>query len=171
MRSLEPEGNAVSVTDRIEEIIEPSVNDLGFDLVRVHLSGGHNPRLQVMAEPLAEREMTVEDCASISRAVSALLDVEDPITEAYTLEVSSPGLDRPLVRLPHFERFAGFEARIEMSIAIDGQKRFRGRLGGVDGDNVLMNVDGEEMALPFSDIYRAKLIMTDELLAQAEGRN
>ncbi len=161
----------MSVTDRIEEIIEPTINDLGFEVVRVHLSGGHNPKLQVMAEPLGEQEMTVDDCASISRAVSALLDVEDPITEAYTLEVSSPGLDRPLVRLQHFERFAGYEARIEMAVAVDGQKRFRGRLSGVDGDNVLMNVDGDEMAFPISDIHRAKLMMTDELLAQAEGRN
>ena len=161
----------MSVSQRIEQIIGPTVKDLGFDVVRVQLSGEHNPRLQVMAEPFEERTMTVEDCATISRAVSALLDVEDPISSAFTLEVSSPGLDRPLVRLAHFERYAGFEARIEVSDMIDGQKRFRGRLGGVDGENVLMEVDGDERALPFADIYRAKLMMTDELLAAAEGRN
>jgi ribosome maturation factor RimP len=161
----------MSVSQRIEQIIGPTVKDLGFDVVRVQLSGEHNPRLQVMAEPFEERTMTVEDCATISRAVSALLDVEDPISSAFTLEVSSPGLDRPLVRLAHFERYAGFEARIEVSDMIDGQKRFRGRLGGVDGENVLMEVDGDERAIPFSNIHRAKLMMTDELLAAAEGRN
>ena len=161
----------MSVSQRIEQIIGPTVKDLGFDVVRVQLSGEHNPRLQVMAEPFEERTMTVEDCATISRAVSALLDVEDPISSAFTLEVSSPGLDRPLVRLAHFERYAGFEARIEVSDMIDGQQRFRGRLGGVDGENVLMEVDGDERAIPFSNIHRAKLMMTDELLAAAEGRN
>lgn len=160
----------MSVTGRIEEIIEPTVNGLGFDIVRVQLSGAHNPRLQVMAEPSDGRDMNVDDCAAISRAVSALLDVEDPIPDAYTLEVSSPGLDRPLVKLTHFERFAGYEARIEASTAIDGQKRFRGRLGGVVDGNVLLTVDGEEKVIPFADIHRAKLIVTDEMLAAAEGR-
>ena len=122
--------------DRIEKIIEPTVKNLGFDIVRVLLSGDHNPRLQIMAEPLDGRAMNVDDCAAISRAVSALLDVEDPVSSSYTLEVSSPGLDRPLVRLQHFERFAGYEARIETAMAIDGRKRFRGRLGGIEGDNV-----------------------------------
>lgn len=160
----------MSIAERITEIIEPTVNGLGFEIVRIQLSGAHNPCLQIMAEPLDGGTMTVEHCATISRAVSALLDVEDPISGAYTLEVSSPGLDRPLVRPAHFERFAGFEAKIEMSTAIDGQKRFRGRLGGIDDENVFLEVDGDERALPFSDIHRAKLIMTDELLAAAEGQ-
>lgn len=162
---------ALSVTARVEAIIEPTVNSLGFEIVRVQLSGDHNPRLQIMAEPADDRTMTVEDCAAISRAVSALLDVEDPISSAYTLEVSSPGLDRPLVRLAHFERFAGFEARVELSDLLDGQKRFRGMLLGTDGDDVLLEVDGETRALPHAAIHRAKLILTDELLAAAEGRN
>jgi len=163
----------VSVTKRIEAIIEPTLADLGFEIVRVQLSGDHNPRLQIMAEPVDERDMTVDDCADISRAVSALLDVEDPISGAYTLEVSSPGLDRPLVRLEHFRRFAGFEARVELTDAQgdDGRKRFKGRLAGVEGENVLLDVDGETKVLPFGVIHRAKLIMTDELLAAAEGRN
>ena len=123
-----------------------------------------------MAEPLDGRAMNVDDCAAISRAVSALLDVEDPVSSSYTLEVSSPGLDRPLVRLQHFERFAGYEARIETAMAIDGRKRFRGRLGGIEGDNVLLQVDRNEGVFPFPDIQKAKLIVTDEMLAEAEGR-
>ena len=160
----------MKIIDRIEKIIEPTVKNLGFDIVRVLLSGDHNPRLQIMAEPLDGRAMNVDDCAAISRAVSALLDVEDPVSSSYTLEVSSPGLDRPLVRLQHFERFAGYEARIETAIAIDGRKRFRGRLGGIEGDNVLLQVDKNEWVFPFPDIQKAKLIVTDEMLAEAEGR-
>ena len=160
----------MKIIDRIEKIIEPTVNNLGFDIVRVLLSGDHNPRLQIMAEPLDGRAMNVDDCAAISRAVSALLDVEDPVSSSYTLEVSSPGLDRPLVRLQHFERFAGYEARIETAMAIDGRKRFRGRLGGIEGDNVLLQVDKNEWVFPFPDIQKAKLIVTDEILAEAEGR-
>ena len=160
----------MKIIDRVEKIIEPTVNNLGFDIVRVLLSGDHNPRLQIMAEPLNGRAMNVDDCAAISRAVSALLDVEDPVSSSYTLEVSSPGLDRPLVRLQHFERFAGYEARIETAMAIDGRKRFRGRLGGIEGDNVLLQVDKNEWVFPFPDIQKAKLIVTDEMLAEAEGR-
>lgn len=160
----------MSVVQRVEEIIEPTVNGLGFELVRVQISGAHNPCLQVMAEPADGRNMTVDDCAAISRAVSAVLDVDDPIPDAYTLEVSSPGLDRPLVRLAHFERFAGFEARVEMMTLVDGRKKFRGRLCGVKDENVILEVDGEERALAFADIRRAKLIVTDELLAAAEGQ-
>ena len=160
----------MKIIDRIEKIIEPTVKDLGFDIVRVLLSGDHNSRLQIMAEPLDGRAMNVDDCAAISRAVSALLDVEDPVNSSYTLEVSSPGLDRPLVRLQHFERFAGYEARIETAMAIDGRKRFRGRLGGIEGDNVLLQVDNNEWVFPFPDIQKAKLIVTDEMLAEAEGR-
>jgi len=164
------EGHPVKIIDRIEKIIEPTVKNLGFDIVRVLLSGDHNPRLQIMAEPLDGRAMNVDDCAAISRAVSALLDVEDPVSSSYTLEVSSPGLDRPLVSLQHFERFAGYEARIETAMAIDGRKRFRGRLGGIEGDNVLLQVDKNEWVFPFPDIQKAKLIVTDEMLAEAEGR-
>ena len=160
----------MKIIDRIEKVIEPTVKNLGFDIVRVLLSGDHNPRLQIMAEPLDGRAMNVDDCAAISRAVSALLDVEDPVSSSYTLEVSSPGLDRPLVRLQHFERFAGYEARIETAMAIDGRKRFRGRLGGIEGDSVLLQVDKTEWVFPFPDIQKAKLIVTDEMLAEAKGR-
>lgn len=169
-RRMRNGGSALHLEKRIEEIIEPTVSELGFDIVRVQLSGKHNPRLQIMAEPAEGNTMTVDDCAAISRAVSAILDVDDPLPDAYTLEVSSPGLDRPLVKLRDFERFAGFEARIETEQARDGRKRFRGRLGGIDGETVMIAVDGQDMAIPYPDVRRAKLLVTDELLAAAEGQ-
>jgi len=162
----------VTLEQRIADIIRPAVEDLGFDLVRVLVSGQRRKKLQVMAEPLDRSPMTVDHCADISRAVSALLDVEDPIEDAYTLEVSSPGIDRPLVKLADFERFAGFDARVELHTAVDGRRRFSGRLLGVAGDDVVMAVDEGEVRLPFADIQKSKLLMTDDLIAahqQADG--
>ena len=128
--------------------------------------------LQIMVEPKdgagGNQGMTADNCATISRAVSALLEVDDPISSAYTLEVSSPGLDRPLVRLKDFDRFQGLEAKIEINRPRDGQRRFRGRLLGVDGDTVRILVDGVEVDLPHPDIHKAKLLMTDELIAASE---
>jgi ribosome maturation factor RimP len=149
----------------IETLITPTLEDLGYELVRVRMMGEGRPTLQIMAERRDEAAMTVDDCAGISRAVSALLDVDDPIAGAYMLEVSSPGLDRPLVRARDFERFAGFEARVEMRRLLEGRRRFRGRLGGhADGIVTIHTQDGER-ALPFEEIQNAKLIMTDDLLA------
>lgn len=159
----------MSLTDRIEQLITPTVEGMGFSVVRVQLSGGDRLRLQVMAEPQDGRRMVVEDCADLSRAISAVLDVEDPVPQAYVLEVSSPGIDRPLVRPRDFERFAGFEARVEMSQPVGGRRRFRGRLLGVKGDVVRMSVEGEDVELPLSDIGKAKLVLTDELLKASEG--
>ena len=123
--------------NEIARIIEPSLDAMGYRLVRLMQTGGlRRPTLQVMAERRDEAPMTVEDCAEISRAVSALLDVADPIAEAYMLEVSSPGIDRPLVRPEDYDRFAGFEARIDLASPLDGRKRFRGRVLGRDGDHV-----------------------------------
>lgn len=153
----------------IGQLIEPALNAMGYDLVRVQLSGGQDLRLQVMAERTDRENMTVDDCADISRNVSAILDVEDPIASAYTLEVSSPGIDRPLVRLADYDRFAGFEARVETAVAVDGRKRFRGKLLGVDGDDVRIDVDGNACAVPFETIHRAKLILTDELIAASQN--
>ena len=150
---------------RIEEIIEPAVQDLGFEVVRVQLSGNHNRRLQIMAEPIVGDNMTVDHCATISRTVSAILDVDDPIVGTYTLEVSSPGLDRPLVKLRDFERFAGFDARIETTEAVDGRKRFRGRLGGVESETIAIEVDGLDMSIPYPLVLRAKLLVTNDMLA------
>lgn len=142
---------------------------MGYELVRVQINGGASDMcLQIMAERRDRVEMNVEDCASISRNISTILDVEDPISEAYTLEVSSPGMDRPLVRLEDFTRFAGFEARIDTRTAIVDRKRFRGKLEGVDGETVLIEVDGETYEIPFGDILRAKLVLTDELIAASQ---
>ena len=119
-----------------------------------------------MAERSDGATMTVENCAEISRALSALLDVEDPIEGAYNLEVSSPGIDRPLVRLEDFARFAGFEAKIETARPVDGRKRFSGRLDGVSEGRVRLDLgDGEVAAVPYEDIREAKLVLTDELIA------
>ena len=160
----------MALTDRIEDLITPTIEDMGFSVVRVQYSGKDQPRLQIMAERHDGATMVVDDCADISRAASAVLDVEDPILEAYTLEVSSPGLDRPLVKLADFERFAGFEIRVETAVSIGGRRRFRGRLIGVADDQVRITVDETEVSLPFADIARAKLLMTDELLGSSEGR-
>ena len=154
---------------RVETLIEPTLTDMGFALVRIRLTGGARPTLQIMAERRDESGMTVDDCAAISHAVSAILDVEDPISGTYTLEVSSPGIDRPLVRPRDFERYAGFEAKIETQGAIGGQRRFRGRLGGLDGDSVRLTTKDGEIVVPIREIQQAKLVLTDDLLAAAEA--
>ncbi len=155
----------MDLSSRVQQLIEPSVGDLGFDIVRVQISGKKKPAMQIMVERKDGQGMTVDDCATISRAVSALLEVEDPIEGTYTLEVSSPGLDRPLVRIGDFERFQGHQAKIEVNRSLDGRRRFKGRLLGVEGDNVRILVDGVEVDLPHPDIHRAKLLMTDDLIA------
>ena len=153
--------------EQIAELIRPSLEAMGFDLVRVQLTGSQAQQLQVMAERQDEAGMTVEDCAEISRMLSALLDVEDPIPGEYTLEVSSPGIDRPLTRLKDFDRFAGLDAKVEMRLPVDGRRRFKGRLEGTEGDAVRLSCDAGPATLPFADIVKAKLILTDELLALA----
>jgi ribosome maturation factor RimP len=149
-------------------MIAPSIEAMGYRLVRVAFTGGKRPTLQIMAERRDEAAMTVDDCADISRTVSALLDVADPIPVAYALEVSSPGIDRPLIERDDFVRYAGYEAKIEMNQMIDGRKRFRGRLLGADDAAVRIALDDREVALPLADIVRAKLLLTDELLAAAQ---
>lgn len=160
----------MSLVDRIGELVAPTVEALGFEVVRVMLMGTQKPCLQVMLDRADETAITVDDCARASRAISAVLDVEDPVPGGYTLEVSSPGIDRPLVRRRDFDRFAGFEARVEMAVPVAGQKRFRGRLVGCADDDVRMIVDGNEVTLPFADIARAKLVLTDDLIAASEGQ-
>src|SRR5690606_3796816 len=158
----------VEHVQRITELIEPTLHDMGFDLVRVMLSGGQRPTLQVMIERLDHEPVTLDHCAEVSHALSALLDVEDPLPGAYHLEVTSPGVDRPLVRRADFERFAGFEARLETEQPIEGRRRFRGRLLGLAGDDVRLALPEGEYAIPFDAIKKAKLVLTDELLAAAQ---
>ena len=155
----------MQLEQKIEKIIEPVVRDLGFEIVRVQLSGKQNPTLQIMAEPILGKVMTVEDCAMISRAVTAILDVDDPIQGNYTLEVSSPGIDRPLIKLQDFERFTGSEARIETLELIDGRKRFRGRLSVIQTGSVTISKDGMDWTIPFPSIRRAKLLAQEDQLA------
>ena len=161
------EGLAVEV----ERLVGPTVTDLGYVIVRVQFAAGaRRQTLQIMAER-PDGSMALEDCETVSRAISALLEVEDPIPGAYDLEVSSPGIDRPLTRLRDFARFAGFEAKVELTKTAPGRRRFSGRLLGVEGEDVVIAVPGEAAALklPFADLAKAKLVLTDELLAAGGG--
>lgn len=148
----------------IERLIAPSLEAMGYSVVRVRFIGGQRPTLQIMAERTADGSMNVDDCAEVSGVVSALLDVEDPIPGSYALEVSSPGLDRPLVRAADFDRFAGYEVKVEMAQPIDGRKRFRGRLLGRRDDAARIALDDSEVELPIAGIASAKLVVTAEMI-------
>ena len=149
---------------RVEGLIAPSLDAMGYEVVRIRATGSRRQTLQVMAERRDRRGMMVEDCAEISRTVSAILDVEDPIAGSYTLEVSSPGIDRPLVRHEDFARFTGFEAKVELREPMDGRKRFRGRLLGVTGTGVCIEGADSEVELPFAAIGDAKLVLNEALI-------
>jgi ribosome maturation factor RimP len=158
-------------TARIETLIAPSLEAMGYRLVRVAVTGGRRAVvLQVMAERIDDRPMSVDNCTEVTHTVSALLDVADPIENAYVLEVSSPGIDRPLVRREDYERFRGHEAKLELAAPIDGRRRFRGKLLGVEDDRVRLNLGTEVVELPLARIQRAKLVLTDELLAAQQPR-
>lgn len=154
---------------RLADIVGPTIEGLGFELVRIRMQGGRHPLLQIMADR-PEGGIDVDDCGAISTAVSAVLDVEDPIEEKYTLEVSSPGIDRPLTRMKDFDIWEGYEARIETDEQIDGRKRFKGILRGTEADEVLIEIEnqGEQVTigLKFDWLSDAKLILTDELIAE-----
>jgi ribosome maturation factor RimP len=160
---------------RVAAIIEPVLEQLSFRLVRVRISGMDGCTVQIMAER-PDGTMTIEDCELVSRALSPALDVADPIERAYRLEISSPGLDRPLVRRSDFERYAGNVAKIEMAVAINGRRRFRGTLLGVDGEKARVRradaAPGEEpdVLLPIEEMAEAKLVLTNELVAQSLKR-
>ena len=158
-----------AIDRRLAGIITPVIEGLGFELVRVRLMGGKTRILQIMADR-PDGGIEVDDCATISTSVSAVLDVEDPIEENYTLEVSSPGIDRPLTRLKDFEMWKGWEARIETTELIDGRRRFKGTLAGVEGEEILIELEenGEDVTigLRFDWLSDAKLILTDQLIAE-----
>jgi ribosome maturation factor RimP len=159
---------------KVAAIIEPALDDRGFRLVRVAISGREGKTLQVMVER-ADGTMTIEDCEAVSREISALLDVHDPIAGAYRLEVSSPGIDRPLVRPSDFEDWAGHEAKIELNAPIDGRKRFRGILEGFEDGEIRIEIDlGEAgrqvIGLPVGLVGEAKLVLTDDLIREALRR-
>ena len=153
---------------RIAELIEPSLEGMGYELVRVLLQGRQRAVLQIMAERKDGAAMTVEDCADISRQISAILDVDDPIEAPYSLEVSSPGIDRPLTRPKDYQTYAGFEVKLEASEPVEGRKRFRGKLLGLDEHGcVKLSAEGVEWAVPLTVVSGAKLVLTDELIAAA----
>jgi ribosome maturation factor RimP len=151
---------------RIEDIVAPTIVGMGYELVRVTLSKGGGT-LQIMIEPADGRAMDVEGCATVARALSAVLDVEDPIPSSYALEVSSPGIDRPLTRPKDYARWAGHLARLETAEPVEGRRRFKGTLLGLEGDVVKLRLDdGQETEVPLSAVTRAKLEMTDALIEE-----
>lgn len=154
-----------AIDQRLAGIITPVIEDLGFELVRVRLMSGKATTLQIMAER-PEGGIEVDQCAEISTAIGATLDVEDPIIDEYTLEVSSPGIDRPLTRLKDFAAFEGYEAKIETTELIDGRRRFKGQLAGVEGNDVLINIEEGTVGLNFDWLSDAKLVLTDELITE-----
>lgn len=161
---------------RVAAIVGPVLEGLGFRLVRVRISGGSPPTLQIMAER-PDGGFGIDECEVASRAISPVLDVEDPISGAYNLEMSSPGIDRPLARLSDFERWAGHDVKVEMAVPVDGRKRFRGILVGAQGEEALVRLPDapadkpDTVALPISDIGEARLVMTDALIREALRRD
>lgn len=158
-----------AIDRKLAEIVGPVIEDMGFELVRLRLMGGKTHTLQIMAER-PEGGIEVDECADISNAVSAVLDVEDPLVDSYVLEVGSPGIDRPLTRLKDFDTYEGYEAKLETSELIDGRKRFRGVLAGVEGDDVLINIEDQgepvTVGLQFDWLAEAKLTLTDDLIKE-----
>ena len=154
-----------AVEKKLLGLINPLIADMGFELVRLRLMSNKEITLQIMvARP--DGFINVDECADLSTAISALLDVEDPIIDAYSLEVSSPGIDRPLTRMKDFEEFEGYDARLETVELIDGRKRFKGTLAGTNGSEIMINVDEGTIGLEFEWLAEAKLILTDELVKE-----
>ena len=160
-----------NIDERILALAEPIAADLGLRLVRIRVMAGKRRTVQIMAERMSDGQMSVENCADLSRELSALMEVEDPIADAYMLEVSSPGLDRPLTDLEAFETYEGYLARLELDRLVEGRKRFRGVLAGVEDGHVDINLDGESdstASIPFEWIAEAKLLITDELIKKGQ---
>ena len=158
------------IDQRMAAIVQPVLESMGFELVRLRLMSGKRTTLQVMAEK-PDGTMEVEDCAEVSRALSAVLDVEDPIESEYSLEVSSPGIDRPLTRLTDFDRWEGYEAKLETTELIDGRRRFKGILIGTEDNDVLIEIDEGTIGLEFDWLSDAKLVLTDDLITESLRRS
>ena len=155
---------------RVLSIVEPIADDLGLRVVRLRVMSGRRPVLQIMAERISDGQMNVSACEALSRAVSSALEVEDPIRDAYVLEVSSPGLERPLTSLEDFDKYTGYLARVELDRLVEGRKRFRGILAGIDGEHIDIDLDGEKdtAQIPFAWISEAKLLITDALIEEGQ---
>ena len=161
----------MNLISQIEALIRPSAEALGYDLVQVRFNEAAKRRtLQIMAERISDKLMTIEDCEKLSRTVSALLDVEDSIQGQYALEVGSPGIDRPLTRPSDFDTYKGFDARVEMALLVEGRKRFTGHLVGKSGDDAILTVDGRDWVLPIASIQTAKLVLTDALIKASQAQ-
>ena len=155
---------------RILAIVEPEAKAMGLEIVRIRMMGGKTPTLQIMAEK-SDGTMDVEDCAALSRAIGPLMDVEDPIREAYNLEISSPGIDRPLTRPGDFANWSGHEVRVEIGMPVDGRRRFHGFITGETDGVVSLNLkDGAQADIPITDMVKAHLILTDDLIEDAQSR-
>ena len=163
------------VAARVAQVVEPVLEDLGFRLVRAKVTPQNGTTVQIMAER-PDGSMDVEGCEAVSRAVSPVLDLEDPVAQTYNLEISSPGIDRPLVRASDFDRWAGYEAKVEMSVPLGGRKRFRGLVRGSEGADALLELpdvkDGAELnvRLPLADIGEARLVLSDDLIRESLRR-
>jgi ribosome maturation factor RimP len=153
----------VTAATHLEPVFEPVIEKAGFKLVRLRVMGGAAKTLQVMAER-PDGTMDVEGCSQLSHALLDFIEAEDPVEGEYELEVSSPGIDRPLTRLMDFSRWAGHEAKIELTLPVEGRKRFRGLLQGLDGQDVMIRADNSDIKFPFRAIANAKLVLTDKLI-------
>lgn len=153
----------------LQDLIEPVVTGAGYELVRVLTIGQANPTLQVMIDRTDGSAVTVDDCTLVSQLLSAMLDEKDPIENQYSLEVSSPGVDRPLTKLEHFKRYVSCEIKLETAEKVENRKRFKGKLVAVEGDNIILDMDGTQYKIAFSAVDRAKLVLTDELWEQYQA--
>jgi len=163
---------SANLSEKIETLIAPIADGLGYELVRVQMQGGtRRATLQIMAERRDRTAMLVEDCARLSRAISQMLDETDPIDGEYLLEVSSPGIDRPLMKPADYARFLGHDVKLEMTAPVEGRKRFQGAIKTIEGDILILDCEGASVSLPLGAIKTAKLVLTDRLIAAVEDEN
>ena len=159
----------MNLIETVTKTIEPALTDMGYELVRVTIQGKELKTLQIMAERTDRKEMGLDDCSKISRTASALLDVADPFPGKWVLEVSSPGIDRPLVKLADYERFKGQFAKIELIEEVNGRRRFKGVLKGIKEQEILLDFEGQTLQFPFSEIQHAKLTLPEEIFNIKKG--